>query len=264
MLNICSDYGDDYGVSYNTQKTVCLEISKNKVPDYCAVYLGKNELTWVQSVKYLGIHITNNLCDSKDIKIKRGNFFASVNSLIGNFKDLPSCVINDLFSSYCCSFYGSQCWSFRNKDIQCIYTVFNKSLRRIWNLPPISRTKYVLLVARRKCLEKQFIIKFLNMLESMYRSDNVVVAYIARNAFTNFETFIGKNIAYVRDRYGDYYKDSIFSLVKSLYVCTSFSEDDKAVTDCIRDCINYIDGRISIPQLSVEEAKDIVVNLSTS
>ena len=102
------------------------------------------------------------------------------------------------------------------------------------------------------------------MLDSMYRSDNVVVAYIARNAFTNFETFIGKNIAYVRDKYGDYYKDNTFSLVKSLYVCNSFSEDDKAVTDCIRDCINYTDGRISIPQLSVEEAKDIVVNLSTS
>ena len=126
MLNICSDYGDDYGVSYNTQKTVCLEISKNKIPDYCAVHLGKNELAWVESVKYLGIHITNNLCDSKDIKIKRGNFFASVNSLIGNLKDLSSCVINDLFSSYCCSFYGSQCWSFRNKDIQCIYTAFNR------------------------------------------------------------------------------------------------------------------------------------------
>ena len=73
---------------------------KNKTPDYCAVYLGNNKLTWVESVKYLGIHITNNVCDSKDIKIKIGNFFASVNSLIGNFKDLPSCVINDLFSSY--------------------------------------------------------------------------------------------------------------------------------------------------------------------
>ena len=66
---------------------------------------------------------------------------------------------------------------------------------------------------------------------SIYRSDNVVVAYIASNAFTNFETFIGKNIAYVRDRNGDYYKDNIFSLVKSLYVCNSFSEDDKAETD---------------------------------
>ena len=43
-----------------------------------------------------------------------------------------------------------------------------------------------------------------------------------------------------------------------------FLNDDKAVTDCIRDCINYIDGQISIPQLSVEEAKNIVVNLSTS
>ena len=54
------------------------------------------------------------------------------------------------------------------------------------------------------------------MLDSMYMSDNVVVAYIARNAFTDFETFVGKNIAYVRDRYGDYYKDNIFSLIKSL------------------------------------------------
>ena len=57
MLNICSDYGDDYGVSYNTQKTVCLEISKNKVPDYCAVYLEGVSLTHHTPLHFWSIYL---------------------------------------------------------------------------------------------------------------------------------------------------------------------------------------------------------------
>jgi hypothetical protein len=123
LQNVCSEYGIEYGVLYNAEKTVCMEISKNKVNDHCDVYLGDSELKWVDSVKYLGVQTINDLCDSQDIMSKRVNFFGSVNSLLGNFKDLPSYIVNDLFTSYCCSFYGSHCWSFYNRTIKYVYSL---------------------------------------------------------------------------------------------------------------------------------------------
>jgi hypothetical protein len=60
-----------------------------------------------------------------------------------------------------------------------MYTAFNKSIRRVWKLPNISHTKYVLLISKRISLEKLFIVKLLKMLHAMYESENEVIAFIA-------------------------------------------------------------------------------------
>ena len=134
MLDICSNFGIDYGLQFNASKSVCMHISKINRTAF-DVYLGGNKLSWVKSFKYLGINVNCNLSDSEDIMFKRSLFFTSVNMLMANFGCLSDNILIHLFSSYCCSFYGSQCWDLRNKDIVKMYSAYNKALRRILKLP---------------------------------------------------------------------------------------------------------------------------------
>ncbi len=40
-----------------------------------------------------------------------------------------------LLNAYCCHFYGSQEWSFNDKNIKYIINAWIRAVRKIWNLP---------------------------------------------------------------------------------------------------------------------------------
>ncbi len=40
-----------------------------------------------------------------------------------------------LLNAYCCHIYGSQPWSFNDKNIKYIIAACNRAVRKIWNLP---------------------------------------------------------------------------------------------------------------------------------
>ena len=85
-------------------------------------------LEWEDRVQYLGNTLTVSSFDDTDIMSKRGKFIANVNTLMASFGCLSSQVLDVLFHSYCCAFYGSQTWYLGNKMINKLVTAYNKSL----------------------------------------------------------------------------------------------------------------------------------------
>ena len=70
MLQLFEEYGFEYGVEYNSGETECImfdETSNAVIGTEPHVYLNNCKLKWKTSVRYLGIHISNNLDDSEDI-----------------------------------------------------------------------------------------------------------------------------------------------------------------------------------------------------
>ena len=66
--------------------------------------------------------MTDSLSDTEDVLAKRADFYKSVNSVFGNFGKLSCDIINDMFNADCTSFYGSQCWNFRNSSLCKLYS----------------------------------------------------------------------------------------------------------------------------------------------
>jgi len=60
------------------------------------------------SYSHLGHVVTDSLDDGPDISKRQGDFIRHVNSVLCDFRQLPSIVKYRLFSSYCTSFYGSE------------------------------------------------------------------------------------------------------------------------------------------------------------
>ncbi len=58
-----------------------------------------------------------------------------LNGLCIKYQDAVPEVKMHLLNAYCCHFYGSQTWSFNDKNIKYILTAWNKAVRKIWNLP---------------------------------------------------------------------------------------------------------------------------------
>ena len=86
-------------------------ITNNNIAD---VYLGENKLKWDNKVKHL---LSSTQSDKDDIDFKIYSFIVSVNTLMAKFGFLQSNILDFLFNSYCCSFYGSQLWELTSKDI---------------------------------------------------------------------------------------------------------------------------------------------------
>ena len=135
MLNICETFGSKYNVTYNPKKTVSLIYDKLLIIDAKCVTLCNVDIEWTTFVEYLGNILSFNGKDYNDICSKRGDFISSVNSITGNFTGLSCDILNVLFKSYWCCFYGCQTWCLYDKALNVLFTAFNKGLRPIWGLP---------------------------------------------------------------------------------------------------------------------------------
>jgi len=83
MLNICSDFGIEYDVKFNENKSVALRIGPRFNSVCKPLVLGRRCLQFVDSVKYLGVSIVAShhfRCSFKDVKSKF-SFFRIFNYL---------------------------------------------------------------------------------------------------------------------------------------------------------------------------------------
>ena len=102
MLNVCTNYGKEYDVMFNPKKTQCLKFSKNSSKDTnIYVKLCDQQLSWVNSFKYLGNWVSNTLSEDIEIDRKLGVFFGNVNNLKTTFRNIGRKNIFILFN--CCS-----------------------------------------------------------------------------------------------------------------------------------------------------------------
>ena len=197
MLSVCESYGKEFFVSFNSSKTNCIVFNKKFDPNVPKLFLSNQELDWNDRVNHLGNIITYHCNDISDISAKRGTFIAAVNNLLANFNTVPLYLLNTLFKNYCCSFYGCQTWNLREKYLQNLSTIYNKSIRRIWHLPYNSHTRIVHEISGSLSIDVLLAIRFVNMFSKMASSSNPCIHFIAMSALDNVVSFLGANFIYI-------------------------------------------------------------------
>ena len=92
-------------VKFNSKKTVCIAFNLqekiNRNISVCDAFV-----PWSNRAKHLGNTFVNDLDDSEDILIKRGDFVLRINKILANFGHLHSSVLKVLMTSFCISLYG--------------------------------------------------------------------------------------------------------------------------------------------------------------
>ena len=70
MLKICETFAQEYNVTFNAKKTVCIKYG-SKIMEYDKLYIGNQVIEWSDKVKHLGNTIVNcKLSDDDDCALK--------------------------------------------------------------------------------------------------------------------------------------------------------------------------------------------------
>jgi hypothetical protein len=247
MISVCELDANQYSITFNINKTVCIKFGSDVNVGELAYLYGKS-LDWSNSVKHLGNVVNKYIDDSDDCKSKCGAFIGSVNKLLGNFATLQPTILYNLFNSYCCSFYGSQLWTFNSPGFMKCCTNWNKATRRILCLPNRTHTWMLGPVSNQLHISIQLFIRCLKFIYCLLQSENEIVCCTINNAMINAMSPLGSKIAFFRYKYDiDILHDmntniaKIVSSTKLDLYCQARVDNIKTIL-CINNGTCMIDG----------------------
>ena len=193
MLGICEDFAREHGLKFNAAKTQLIRFTKYSCSTYNEIFrfCGTN-LKFSKEVTHLGHILSENLDDSADILRETRHLLRKANYILCTFSFADPFVQCSLLKSFCLSLYGAQLWDLSNKNISNLQVVFNKILRRLWNLPFNSHTKIVHCVSRIESI-KNLIYKRFNRLYQRAHSCSSLVRTIFSFSSSLLYSFVGYN-----------------------------------------------------------------------
>jgi len=99
MLTICDYYASDFYMSFNASKSKCIVMifpssraCLRPLLSVCNFKIGGKVIEFVSSYSHLGHVITDSLDDCPNISKRQGDFIGQVNSVLCDFRQLPSIV----------------------------------------------------------------------------------------------------------------------------------------------------------------------------
>ena len=184
-------------MTFNAKKTECTRFGKNACPLQRQVNVNGQRIKWKDNVKYLGNILTKDMCDDADIRAKRGEFTGSVNRLNVQFRVVPDQIRIRLLQTYCTAWYGCQTWLLNTNHVKGMNIEWKKAVRRTLNLPSMTRSKLIPLLAGNCSFQEQHERRCGALYASMMQSDNMLAYYMARRPISNVLGQISTPLAHV-------------------------------------------------------------------
>ena len=133
-----------------------------------------------------------------------------------------------VFRSQCCHFYGMQAWQLTDPSVTDFYTMWNKCVRRLLNIPRTTHRRYLPHLAEMKKPVDRICAMFMNMLKKMLKSENEFINFIAKHSLRSSNSIIAKNTDYI---YRLYKTSDMHSVITNSNQC---SDEDLSVVQAIR------------------------------
>jgi hypothetical protein len=129
---------------------------------------------------------------------------SQVNNLLCQFSTLDLFMVNKLFNSFCCSYYGCELWDLQSATIDDFCVAWRTALRRIWRLPRNSHSRLVPLIADCLPLYDCLCRRTVKFVASCFTSDSPLVRTVAHYGVLTARTssVIGRNVHFCAQRYG--------------------------------------------------------------
>ena len=136
LLDVCDRFGQINDIVYNPSKSKFMLFGSHRFNSNNDLVLGGTNIECVDSYKYLGHVIGQELGDELDIRSKERSLYARSNMLNRKFYFCTPAVKRQLFQSYCSSIYLSFLWcKFTKSTLRSITVAYNNSFRILFQLP---------------------------------------------------------------------------------------------------------------------------------
>ena len=178
LLRICELFGASHDMIFNQKKSASVYfISKTlKGAHLPNVYLNGEVILQVDSVKYLGHHLTNDLHDDIDIRRQCRAINVRGNILFRKFHMCSVSVKLKLFNSYCASMYTPHLWwNYKKMSICKLQITYHNILKMNIGLSKFESTSATCAITNTQCCQsviRNLVYKFVCRLD---KSKNTIV-----------------------------------------------------------------------------------------
>ena len=104
MLETCFNFASDFDLQFNSSKTKCMYFSKNNTDEQDNFYFMNTTIEFMKSTQLLGVHISNDITNRNNTSSVH-KYYARVNSVLYDFRNVPCHVKAKLLSIYCLDLY---------------------------------------------------------------------------------------------------------------------------------------------------------------
>jgi hypothetical protein len=134
MLDICDQTANDLLLQFNVSKSFCISVGKLAGSVVTDMRLGSRDISWVKSIKYLGLVINGGRRLNFDIGRTKQNFFIACNCIMSQVKSLDEIMQLTLQESYCLPVltYGIAAAYYTKKQLDDLNACWNTVYRKIF------------------------------------------------------------------------------------------------------------------------------------
>jgi len=181
LIDCCLIFAKSNDMIFNSKKTVCMYIKSKKLKDLNIpqFYLDGKLLSYNEHQKYLGVFISDNCKNDKDMNRQMRSLYGRGNVIIRNFKHCTEQVKIQLFMSFCSNIYCGHLWSSSNvssfSKVRIAFKQIYRSLMKMDRTESISYSMLTNNVDNFDILIRKSVYNFRNRL---MESNNVLICVI--------------------------------------------------------------------------------------
>ena len=135
------------------------------------------------------------LDDKNELLSKRNSLCGKINNVLCCFWKRDPLVKLNLLRWYCSDFYGSVLWDMTHSTIEDVCVAWRKGLRRVWDLPTTTHSKFVTSRCGLPQLKVELACRCIKFISKCLNSPNYVVRHVVKQGvyFQRLYTPIGRN-----------------------------------------------------------------------
>ena len=265
MVRICEGYAKDMRLKFSTNvdpvksKTKCLVFSKVKnLKDKLApIILNGNPLPWVDRVKHLGNMLESDNSMKTDCLAKRGKFIGKVNSLLQEFSFVDNSVMIRVLAIYATSFYGSNLWNLFSPQVTKLFSSWNVTIRRVFDLPWTTHRYHIEAVSGMRHPKSLLCSRFVSFLGSLRTCLKGSIRYLSNLVYSDRRTLVGKTVSRIASECKAERSTLSKHDVKNMRYFPPPPGDEWRL-GLLQELIKVRDGSAVIPGISMDEVGAII------
>ena len=166
-----------------------------KKRDLPSMMLCGNHLPWVESVKHLGITVTNEIdgCQ-KDMMQKRARYIERSCKILQEFNFAHSDSKMKLQTVYNSHFTGSPCWDLTSRAGEMFEATFNRSIKLTYGLPLPTHRSLIPVISKVKPLRITLSSRLLTFVSRLRKSEKPVLRKMLSIVENDVRTVTGRNL----------------------------------------------------------------------
>ena len=200
MLNIIKDFGQEYCVKVNPDKSKLLVFGK-----VCNCRININfdgySISQTDFADHLG-HIIGANSRTKSLDKICSDIVLRINFLLSNFSSCNYLVKYKLVKLYCMALYGGMLLDLTNKDIDRLYVTWRKCIRKLIGIHYRTHSQYLPVICNDIPIENQIHKRYIKFVRGIVRSENEVVSLCGKLSMKGSQSAVSKSIIFLMSKYG--------------------------------------------------------------